>query len=277
MSFIKPEVYAQLTREKFVGKIKIASLAKDLGYLVNTNVGETVSFPKFNAIGEAIDVVKGTAITTSELSQTENKATIKMVAAPGVRVYDIEDMTALGNQIDESATQQGIVIARKVDVDLAVEARTSSLKSATAGANVITSTELLTALALYGDDRDTEDFAGIVINSLLYGSFIGMPEFTSVEKTYATMGNGIVRNGLIGFFLGIPVYMADHGTHDSVTNECITYVIKKDALGLMTKRNINVEEERHASLFCSDIFSNMIYAVKLIMEDGIVVVRKTIV
>ena len=45
----------------------------------------------------------------------------------------------------------------------------------------------------------------------------------------------------------------------------------------MTKRDINTEEEREASYKRTTIFSDMIYAVKLLADDGVVVVRKTIV
>lgn len=276
-NLIKPVVYAQLTREKFEGKIKVAKLATNLGFLTNTTVGEVVSFPKWKTISDATDVEKGVPVSTESLDQESSTATIKMVAPKGITVYDMDNITALGNAIEESASQQAVTIARKVDLDLITEALTSPLKSATVGAKVITGDEVNGALALYGDEQDVEDFAGIVINSLLLPSFIAMPEFTSVEKTYAGVGNGIVSGGLVGYFRGIAVYMANHGTYDAVKQETITLIIKKNSLGLMTKRDINVEEDRKPSLFASDIFSNMIYAVKLIADDGVVVVRKTIV
>lgn len=276
MALIKPMVYAPLVREKFEGKIKVGNLAVDLGYLTNTTVGETVTFPKWKLLSDAEDVVKGTAIGTESLDQDSSTATIKMVAPKGTQIYDMDNLTMLGNAINEAAEQHGAVIARKLDADLITEALTSPLKSATANAKAITGVELLGALTLYGDERDTEDFAGIVINSLLLPSFIGMAEFTSVEKTYNTQGNGIVSGGVVGYFLGIPVLMTDKGTYDSATQECITFIVKKNSLGYMTKRDINTEEKREPEYKRSTIFSDMIYAVKLLADDGIVVVRKTI-
>jgi hypothetical protein len=277
MALIKPEVYAPLVREKFDGQIKIAKMAMDLGILTNTTVGETVTFPKWKIGTDAEEVVKGTPIGTESLDQTSTQATIKQVAPKGKLIYDIDNITALGNAINEAATQDGILIARKLDKDLIAEALTSPLKSATASANAITGAEMLTAMTLYGDERDTSDFAGIVINSLLLPSFIAMPEFTSAEKTYTANGNGIVEGGVVGYFLGIPVVMTDKGTYDSAKAECITFIIKKNALGYMTKRDINTEVERNASLKANTVFSDMIYAVKLVADDGVVVVRKTIV
>jgi len=277
MALIKPEVFAPLVREKFEGNIRVAKLATNLGYLTNTNVGETVTFPKWSVLSDAEDVVKGTAIGTEELNQTSSQATIKMVAPKGTMIYDMDNLTMLGNAINEAATQHGIVIARKVDKDLIADALTSPLKSATEKGNAITAQEMLNALTLYGDNRDVETFAGIVINSLLLPSFIAMDEFTSMEKTYTNGGNGIVRGGLAGYFLGIPVYLSDHGTYDATTNECITLIIKKNSLGFMTKRDINTEEKREPEYKRTTIFSDMIYATHLLADDGIVVVRKTIV
>lgn len=276
MSLIVPEIYSGLVRERFIGKVKVANLASNLGILKNTNVGETVTFPKFKTISDAKEVVKGTQSEISFLEQTSSQATIKMIDKI-IRVFDLDDMTALGNSIEEAATQQAIVFARKLDTDLVTEALTSPLKSATAAAKAITATELNTAINRFADEQDTEEMSGIVVNSLLVDSFYSMNEFVDKNKTYNTDGNGIVRNGLIGYFRNIPIFLADHGTYDSTKNECITLVIKKNALAFMEKRAIDIVEEREEKLHCSDIVGNYIYATKLINDAGLVVVRKTIV
>lgn len=276
MALIKPDVYAGLVREKFAGKVKIANLATELGYLQNTTVGEKVIFPKWELIGDAEEIEKGTPLVPEALSQTSTYATIKQIGK-AVTVYDIDNITALGNAIDESATQMAIRFARKLDADLATEALTSSLKSPVADAGKITNLELNTALNLYGDEQDTEDMAGIVVNSLLVDSFFAMDEFVDKNKTYTTDGSGIIRNGLLGYYRNIPVFLADHQTYDSTAKECITYIIKKNALGFMTKRDINIELERMAKLKATDVVGDFIYACKLINDAGVVVVRKTIV
>lgn len=277
MALIKPEVYAPIVREKFNGQIKVAKMAMDLGFLANTTVGETVTFPKWKLLSDATDVVKGVAIGTESLDQDNSTATIKQIAPKGTLIYDIDNITAFGNAVNESAEQHGELIARKLDTDLITEALKSPLKSATALPKAITGAEMLTAMTLYGDERDVDSFEGIIINSLLLPSFIGMTEFVSTNVTYATGGNGIVRKGLVGYFLGIPVVMTDKDTFDSVAQECITLIIKKKSLGYMTKRDVNTEVERNASLKANTVFSDMIYAVKLLADDGVVIVRKTIV
>jgi len=275
MALIVPDIYAGLVREKFEGKIKIAALSAELGFLKNTTVGSKVIFPKWELIGEAEEMEKGTPLEPEALSQDSTYATIKQVGK-AVTVYDIDNITALGNAIDESATQMGIIFARKLDADLAAEALTSDLKSTVTDATKITNLELNTALNLFGDEQDADDFAGIVVNSLLVPSFFAMDEFVDKNKTYTTDGSGIIRNGLLGYFRNIPIYLADHQTYDSTGKECISYIIKKNALGYMTKRDINIELERMPKLKATDVVGDFIYACKLINDAGVCVVRKTI-
>ena len=275
MALIIPEIYSQIVREKFLGKVKVANLATPLGELLNTTVGDTVIFPKFKTITDANEVVKGTQSPIDSLDQDSSQATIKMIDKI-IRCYDIDNITAIGSQIEEASTQQAIVFARKLDSDLITEAKTTPLKTATGAAKAITANELNSGLQNYGDDSDVEDIAGIVVNSLLDASFYAMDEFVDVNKTYTTSGNGIVSNGQIGYFRGIPVFHSDKDTYDSTTNEAISFIIKKGALGYMEKRTINIQQEREEKLHATDIVGSYIYAAKLLMDDGVVMIRKTI-
>lgn len=277
MSLIIPEVYAGIVREKFLGRVKVANLATNVGLLENTTVGDTVIFPKFKTITDANEVVKGTLSPIDSLDQDSSSAKIKMIDKI-IRVFDMDNMTAVGNQIEEASSQQAIVFARKLDSDLITEAMTSPLKTAAAGAKAITASELNAAIAMFGDDADTDLMAGIVVNSLLDASFYSMAEFVDASKTYnGTNGNGIVTNGCIGSFRGIPVFHTDKGTYDSVKAECVSFVIKKGAIGYMEKKAIDIEQEREEKLHATDIVGDYVYAVKLLDDAGVVQVRKTIV
>lgn len=276
MALIIPEVYSQLVREKFLGRVKVMNLATNVGILRNTIVGDTITFPKWKTLTDANIVVKGTESPIDSLDQDSSTATIKMIDKI-VRVFDIDDITMLGNAIQEAAAQQAIVFARKLDSDLIGEAQTTALKTATAGATAITANELNTALQNFGDDSDTDDIAGIIVNSLLDSSFYSMAEFVDANKTYnSANGNGIVRNGMIGSFRGIPVFHSDKGTYDSTNNECTSLIIKKNALGFMEKTGIDIVEEREEKLHCSDIVGAYTYAVKLLDDSGVVMLKKTI-
>jgi hypothetical protein len=276
MALIIPEVYSQVTREKFEGKIRVALLASALGDLKNTTVGDTIHFPKFKTIGDANTVVKGTVSPIQSLDQDDSTAKIVMKDSI-VRVYDIDDMTALGNQIEEASSQQAVVFSRSLDQDIITEASKTPLKTPTASATAITAAELDTALANFGDDADVDSMSGIVVNSRIDSSFYSMDEFVDVNKTFTQAGNGIVRNGMIGFFRGIPVYHSNHGTFDTTSNECKSFIIKKNALAYMEKRAIDIKEEREEKEHCSDIVGTYIYATKLTDDSGVIMLKKTIV
>ena len=276
MSIIVPELYSQMTNEKVKGKYKIANMATVLGDL-SGDVGDTVTVPMFKALSDAELMEKGDKISTEELSQTSDSKKI-MQYGKGVKVYDMDDLTALGKLIDQAQEKQATLFAKALDNEMVKDIdKQALLKSSTLEAKAITEDELNAAMQLFGDEQDNSDFAGIVINSLLVPSFYKMDGFVNATKTYVNGANGKIENGVIGYFRGsIPVVLADGNTYDSTTNECKTYIIKKGSLGVMPKRGLFIEASRDASTKSTDIYADMIFACGLIQKDGVVIVRKTI-
>lgn len=272
---IVPEVYAELVREKIAGKVKVAQCAENLGSIVDKEVGETITFPVWKYIGDAEDIQPGTAMSTVEMEQTNTTAEIKMIAAKGIKVYDYDNMTALGRALEEGASQQAEAIARKLDTDLIANALTSPFKKQIAAKGVITEDELLDCLALYGDDRDTADFHAIVAHSAFAKSFYKMDGFVKKDITYVADGNGIVVNGVIGSYMGIPVVLSDR-LYDGTNSEGFLLFIKKGSLGYMPKENPFVETEREASKRCTNVYTSQVYATKLTDEAGIVVAKTVV-
>ncbi|EOU1943454.1 hypothetical protein DMN42_14265 [Clostridium perfringens] len=272
-SLIKPEVYAGIVTEKFKGKAILSNFAMELGEL-SGSIGDTVSFPMFNQIGSAKVLNKGDGIDEEELTQKETKATIKQMAAPGVLIYDVDDLTALGNFVENGAMQQGTVLARGLDSDLFKEALTSKLKVKTTNKNVLMADDLNRGFSMFGDEQNVEDMACIICHSIVASSFYNMPEFVKADYTFNGKGNGIVSGNCIGHFRGVPVFMSDKDT--MVEGECVTIIVKKNALAKMKKRGINVESERQAKYKRTALYADYIYAVKLVNTEGVVVLRNTI-
>lgn len=272
---IVPEVYSQLVREKILGRVKVAQFAENLGSIVNKEVGETIIFPVWQYIGDASDIAVGASMTAIEMKQKNSTATIKMIAAPAVKVFDYDNITALGRAIDEAGQQQAISIARKLDTDCIGEAVKTPFKAQLATKDVITETELLDALAMYGDDRDVVDFHAVVCHSVFAKSFYLMDGFIKSDITYTKTGNGIVRNGVIGSYMGIPVVLSDR-CYDTENQEGFLMFIKKGSLGYMPKEKPFTETERIAAERSTIVYASQVYAVKLIDEAGIVLVKKTV-
>lgn len=278
MAVVVPVVFADAVNEKMKTSLKMAMLADDVTDQVAeiTECGDSVNFPKYDRVCEITEITKGQAVTPKEVSMTENKAPIKQTGG-SIRVYDRDEVQIKGRTMDNMAQQLADGMSQDLDNSLSsVMLAKATKKSPQANATSVTADEVWTALDLFGDDRDTDRFKGMAINSRLLSSFMKMDEFTDINKTYQANGNGLVKNGLVGYFAGIPVYLTNNGTWDSSANETITYIVQKGAVGYVNQKDVTVEVEREAKLFANDIVTNRLYATNVLDEDGIVLLRKTV-
>ena len=271
---IVPNVYAQLVRDKIQGKCKVAQFLVNLGDL-HGKVGEVIKFPKWGYIGDAKDWAINTPMEVTQMTQTETSATIKAIQAPAVKVADYDNEVELGNAIEEAASQQAIAVGRKYDTDAIACALTSPLKYQLATKNTVTQTEMISILGLYGDDRDSADFDAIVIHSSFAPSFYAMDMFTSRERTMTKDGSGIAVNGVIGYFLDIPVVLSDR-LYDSTNTEGFILVMKKNAISIIPKENPFAEASRDAGLRQTTIYLSQFYAMALTDDTAVVVAKKVL-
>ena len=270
---IVPDVYSALVREKITGKCKVAQFLVNLGEL-HGKVGETLTMPKWGYIGDAKDWDINTPMDVTQMKQTSTTATIKAIQAPAVKVADYDSEVELGNAINEAAEQQAIAVGRKYDTDAITEALKSPLKYKLGAKNTVTQDEMIAILGLYGDDRDSADFDAIVISSLFAPSFYKMDMFTSRERKMTKDGNGIAVNGIIGYFLDIPVVLSDR-LYDTTNTEGFILVMKKNAISYIPKENPFAETARDASLRQTTIYLSQFYAMSL-TDDTAIVVAKTV-
>ena len=279
MAIIIPEVYSEVLKEKTEGQVKIAQFAVELeGLSEFAEEGDKVSFPRWSALSDAEDLTKGNAITAEQLAQT--KVTKSVVhKAKGVTIYDIDAKEGKGNFVENAVGQQARIFAKAYDDELVKDIdANATLKKATSSATAITEAELIGGFNLFGDDQDNDSFAGIVINSKLLPSFYTMDGFTSKDKSYVADGNGVIVNGVIGYYRAtIPIVLSDVNTYDSTKSECKSYIIKKNALGKKSKTGgTNIELERDASKKATNVYADDMFVVGLIDTEGVAILRKTI-
>ena len=270
MAIIIPEIYKNLITEKVKGLVKISSYAQDLGEVGNfAEEGDSITFPQFSALSDAEILVKGDGIKTEELKQTSTKKTVKHYCK-GVSIYDIDAKTGMGNFQDNAVMQQARIFAKARDKECVADILANTLlKSSTENANSITNTELDNALNLWGDKQDSDSFDAIIINSRLLPSFLSMGGFVSNTLTYTKDANGIVRQGVVGFYRGIKIVLSDVGTYDTTANECITFILKKQSLGVKDKKDgVDIEVSRDAEHKKDDIFADEIFVIGLIDKIG---------
>ena len=89
MAIVVPSIFADATNSAMDHAIRIGKVAFDATDLVPdiAECGDEVHFPTIDRITDAETMVKGTDLTPSELSMTDNKATIRQVGK-AVRIYD---------------------------------------------------------------------------------------------------------------------------------------------------------------------------------------------
>lgn len=273
MALIVPEVYSEMTREKFLGRVMVAPHTMALGELKG-QVGDTVHFPKFKTITDAKEIVKGSAMGVEELDQTDSTAKIKQIGK-AIRVFDIDEVTAMGEQINEASNQQATVFARDLDKALINECVSNAVLKYQKDVTALDNNGVFEALALFGDEQDVEDFEGIFVHSLCLGKLYSLDGFVNANNVLSNVENGKITKGLCGYFRGIPIYLTDRA-FDDVAKEPVVIMLKKNALAYMEKRAINIELEREAKLKATDIVGDYIYATKLINDKGVVVIKKTV-
>lgn len=280
MAIVVPQIFAEAANSAMDHAIRIGRVAFDATELVPdiTTCGDEVHFPMVDRIGDAEVMNKGDELTPSELSMTDNKAKIKQVGK-AVRIYDKDSVQVKGRVVDLMANQMGEAMANSVDADLVVEMDSAAaFKSTTAEATKITHDEVEAGFDNFGDNVSANSFAGIIINSRLRSSFMAMPEFVKSDYTFAKEGNGVVDDdGVVGYYNGvIPVIVCNNNTYDTEKAECKTYIVKKNALGIITQKEASVEEQRESLKKATLLSADKLYAVKLLNTKGCAILRKTI-
>lgn len=275
-TIVIPELFSESVNAKMDIALRVGRLATDMTDLAEDirTCGDTIHFPTFDRISDAATVVKGVPIVPEEVNMSDSVAKIKQVAK-GVTIYDKDSIQVKGAMKDRMADQMADVMAKSVDTDLIKEMDDNAVYKVASPSLDIAAIE--NAFDCFGDDVDSASFAGILINHRMRKVFTAMDEFISISKTYAKDGNGIVENGVCGYWLGtIPVIICDNNTYDTNLLEAKTYIVKKDALGVIWQKEVSIEEEREGKLLATDLIASALYAVKLMDTKGCAIIRKTI-
>jgi hypothetical protein len=277
MAVIVPRIFGQAVNEK----LNINLLARHLGFDATflapeiISAGDSVNLPILNRVANTGLVTKGIPIVPSDIAMGDRLCMIKQ-AATSVRVYDVEAVQIKGAVVDSMVTQVADSIAKFVDTDLIQAMATGATFVTPLGSpSAVTNDELLTAMAAFGDQRNVADFAGILCSSAILNSFLKMPEFISVGITFNTgqgVANGLVVDNIAGYYLGVPVYVSNQVTHPS-DGERI-YIIKKNALGYILQRDVQIEIEREGKLLANDIIASTLFGTKLLEASGLSVLGK---
>jgi N4-gp56 family major capsid protein len=260
-----PEVHADMAQAQFLGSVRVAGSAAVLSSdALSGQPGETVTFPKWNALTELADLTETVPLVPEALGNSEMTATIKE-AGKAVEVTDRARLVGLGDPLAEAARQFGVLAARKVDADL-IAAAVAGLPAAfdvdaAAGQTTLSWDRIVQGIATFDDEWAPEDFAGIFINSAQHVELMGDATFLSADKVTAS-GLPVAR-GQVGSAAGVPVFVTDRVTAKDVL------IVKRNALGLFYKQRPQVETDRDVLARSTVITTTQHYAVKRINDRGV--------
>lgn len=280
MAVVIPELFSEAINSKMETSLRIGKIAFDATASAEDirTCGNKIHFPTVDRIGKAVVLNKGDEMTPSELSMTDNVAEVKHVAN-STRLYDIDKYQMKGSVFDLLADQIGDTMAQAVDADLVTEMDNSAVyKTATSSADGLTYIEMEAGFDVFGDDVADSSFAGIIINSRLRSAIKGFEQFVKADYTYAKDKNGVMgEDGVIGYWNGIiPVIVCNNNTYDETLRECKTYIVKKNALGIIWQKEASIEEQRESLRKATVLSADELYAVKLLNGKGVSILRKTI-
>lgn len=280
MAIVVPELFADAANAAMDHHMRIGKVAFDATDLVPdiTTCGDKIHFPTIDRVATATTMTKGEDLVPAELSMTDNEAEIRQVGS-AVRVYDKDAVQVKGAVVEALATQVGEAMADAVDKSLIAEMdKNAAYKVATAKADEVTFMEIESGFDVFGDDVDLSNYQ-IIINSRLRKSFTLMDQFVKADYTFAHNQNGVGdADGVLGYYMGaVKVIVCDNDTWDSTKSECKTYIVKNNALGIITQKAASTEEERESLKKANLISADELFATKLLNTKGVCILRKTIV
>lgn len=268
------EIITSMINEQMTGKEKLMGLAGNLGDLPNgIQQGDSYSVIKFNHLGEMVILSKGDTIPLEDIVATKTSETVEHFCK-GFTIFDVEKECSIGGRsvLDLKVSDLADIRVRAIEKSLGRKLLNAPLQYVS---NAMNESTLIDAMQVaFSDRQDYDSFAGIVINSFVAKDFYTMEGFVKADLTYTQAGNGIVKNGCIGYYRGIPVVMSDVCTYDPVDDMYVTYVIKKNSIGYQVQAG-QVEISRNASKKSDEIYDDILFVTAITDDTGVLCIKTT--
>ena len=268
---INPEVMADMISAKIPSKMAVTPFVK-----VDTTLqgvpGDTITVPKYEYIGDAVDVLEGGSVETSKLSVTTTDATIKK-AMKAVSLTDEAVLSGYGNPVGEVNNQLALAIASKIDED-AMEALLGATLSYDAQ-GIISYDGIVDAIDVFEEEMNTEKV--MFIHPKQVTQLRHDPNFISSDKY---TGN-VIMKGEIGQIANTRIVPSKKVALVSENYICPIVKLNGDretedetaAMTIYLKRDVNVETERHTLTRTTDISVDKFYTVALSNASKVVLAK----
>lgn len=282
---IVPEVWGPMVFDAVLARAVMRGFSTTDTTLVG-NPGDTVEFGSWDYIGDAADVAETDSLVPVKMGTNRDKVTIKE-AGKAVELTDKSVLTAMGRPQDEAIRQLSLSMARKIDADLIASAYATNPDNDASGDTSFQAGGPLTVAstldqfdwkgftlgaALWGDEYDVSELAGIVIHSAQQTDLLNDPNFIGIDKIGA---NSVLLRGQIGSIGSVPVVISDRVQVTGAAEDRVYHalIIRKGALALALKRDVQMEKDRDILARSTVLTAGAHYATKRTDNRGIVVVK----
>lgn len=245
-NLVNPQVLADIISAELENAIALAPLAK-VERRLQGSAGNTLTVPKYGYIGDANDVAEGEDISIAKMSTTTTEVTVKK-AGKGIEITDEAVLSGYGDPVGEGTRQLRMSIANKVDNDFFVDLAGAKLTATGA----MTVAGLLTAKAKFGEDVDQPAVAVMSPNNYVKIA----SEIVGLENT-----DKVLIDGVVGKVAGLQVKVSGK------VNDSTVYIVAPGALGLLLKRDVQVETDRDIIAKLTVITADEHYATYLADES----------
>lgn len=261
-NMVDPEVLAAMISAGLDNAIRFEPLAVVDRTLVG-QPGSTVTVPRFKYIGDAADVAEGAAIDLALLETATEDFTIKK-AGKGVELTDESVLSGYGDPIGEAGRQLILSIANKVDNDVLIALGTTSLTYESADG--ITFDAVDAAQGIFNDE-DHEPMV-LIANPK---DVAKLRKSASGDWTRASdLGDNVLVSGAFGEVLGAQIIRSRK------VAEGTAYLVKRGALAIYMKRNVDVEDARDIVHKTTVITADQHYGAHLYDESKAVKITTTV-
>lgn len=232
--------------------------------------GDTVTIPAWAYIGAAEDVAEGVEVTTATMTASTKQVKVK-TAGKAITLTDEAVLSGFGDPIGQATHQLSLSIADKIDNDVLAALGTTTLIYTDAKA--ISYKGIVAAVDKLNEESGTEKVLFVAPSQITV--LRQDDDFIAKDK----YGNDVMMNGEIGMIAGCRVVTSRkiNDTGATIDNFIVCLTPEGEdgtpalpAVSIYTKRDANLETERHAKARTTDVVVSAHYAVGLTNESKVV-------
>lgn len=272
---ITPEVLADQISAKFPDMLVLgnSNLVEVDSTFPLGSPGTQFKLPFWKRIAAFGSLTEGTAMTPGNITTGSERAVVQR-AGLALEVYDTAELVSKADPVSEIADQIARRAAEYIDNQLVLTLQntpnTFDQTNATVRTNTASTMDQNTVIkamvATIGDNfMKIMNGGRLILHSKVYGDLV---QTGAIQNQYQS-GMDVIKTGLIGTLMGVPIQISDLVTTSSGSSNITykSYIVGPGALALFYQRQVMVEFDRDILLLADVISSNVHFAPHLFGYD----------